>query len=103
MVLIFGKIDETHCDVALVNEAHKKCIKIQYDKFVRLQAFSKGGLVLVYDQENDKLGEGKLELMWHGPYVVKCALLNGAYELVDYDGIPLKEPWNGLYLKKYYA
>jgi hypothetical protein len=27
----------------------------------------------------------------------------GAYELVDYDGIPLSEPRNGLYLKKYYA
>jgi hypothetical protein len=30
-------------------------------------------------------------------------LQKGAYELVDYDGIPLKEPCNGLYLKKYYA
>ena len=41
--------------------------------------------------------------MWHGPYVVKQAVENGAYKLVDYDGIPLKEPRNGLNLKKYYA
>jgi hypothetical protein len=27
----------------------------------------------------------------------------GAYELVDYDGIPLSEPINGIYLNKYYA
>jgi hypothetical protein len=41
--------------------------------------------------------------MWRGPYIVKCVLEKGAYELVDYDGIPLSEPQNGLYLKKYYA
>jgi hypothetical protein len=38
-----------------------------------------------------------------GPYIVHQVLEKGAYELVDYDGIPLSEPRNGLYLKKYYA
>ena len=41
--------------------------------------------------------------MWHGPYVVKRVLEKGAYELVDYEGIALEEPRNGIYLKKYYA
>ena len=41
--------------------------------------------------------------MWHGPYVVKWVLEKGAYELVDYEGMALVEPRNGLYLKKYYA
>jgi hypothetical protein len=41
--------------------------------------------------------------MWQGPYIVRRVLEKGAYELVDYDGIPLSEPINGLYLKKYYA
>ena len=41
--------------------------------------------------------------MWRGPYVVKCVLEKGAYELVDYEGTTLAEPRNGLYLKKYYA
>ena len=41
--------------------------------------------------------------MWHGPYVVKCVLEKGAYELVDYEGTTLAEPRNGIYLKKYYA
>jgi hypothetical protein len=46
------------------------------------------------------LGAGKFKPMWrgHSPSFEK-----GAYELVDYDGIPLSEPRNGLYLKKYYA
>ena len=37
--------------------------------------------------------------MWHGPYIVKCILQKGAYELIDYDGNPLDKPQNGLYLK----
>jgi hypothetical protein len=41
--------------------------------------------------------------MWRGPYIVSKILTKGAYELVDYDGVPLSEPRNGLYLKKYYA
>ena len=30
-------------------------------------------------------------------------LEKGAYELVDYEGMALMEPRNGLYFKKYYA
>ena len=40
--------------------------------------------------------------MWLGPYVVSKVLKKGAYELVDYDGNKLPEPWNMLFLK-YYA
>jgi hypothetical protein len=36
-------------------------------------------------------------------YIVRRVLEKGAYDLVDYDSIPLSEPRNGLYLKKYYA
>ena len=67
------------------------------------RTFAEGDLVLVYDQDNDKLGKGKFEPMWYGPYIVRKVLEKGAYELVDYDGIPLDKPRNGLYLKKYYA
>jgi hypothetical protein len=49
------------------------------------------------------LGAGKFEAMWRGPYIVKRVLDKVAYDLVDYDDIPLSEPKNGLYLKKYYA
>ena len=49
------------------------------------------------------LGAGKFEAMWQSPYIVRRVLEKEAYDLVDYDGIPLSEPSNGLYLKKYYA
>jgi transposase InsO family protein len=58
--LYLSKLDETRRDAALVNEAHQKQIKSQYDKSVHPQTFAEGDLVLIYDQAHDKLGTGKL-------------------------------------------
>ena len=97
------QLDETHHDAALANDAHKKWVKAQFEKNVKPRVFSEGDLVLLYDQESDKLGAGKFKSLWMGPYIVKSVLAKGAYELVDYDEIPLAQPRNGLYLKRYYA
>eukprot|EP00253_Pinus_taeda_P012604 PITA_12604 len=96
-------LDEAYRDAILANEAHKKRIKAQYDRNVKPHIFSEGDMVLLYDQEVDKLGAEKFKPMWIGPYVAKRVLAKGAYELVDYDGIPLSQPRNGLYLRCYYA
>jgi hypothetical protein len=69
--LYLTKLDETHCDVDLINATYKKHIKTQYDKSVQHRSFIEGYLVLVYDQDHDKLGAGKLEPMWHGPDIIK--------------------------------
>ena len=98
-----NNLDKTHRDASLANEAHKKCIKVQYDKSIQPHVFNEGDLVLTYDQRYDKLGKGKFESMWYGPFVISKVLEKGAYDLVDYDGIPLGQPQNGLYLKRYYA
>ena len=79
-----------------VNKCH---VKVQYDKAVHPRKFSEGELVLLLDQAKEPLGAGKFNPIWHGPYVVKRALEKGTYELVDYEGIALVEPRNGLYLK----
>ena len=84
-------------------EVNKHRVKVQYHKFVHLRRFSEGDLVLLWDQAKEPLGAGKFNPMWRGPYVVKHVLEKGAYELVDYEGIALAEPRNGIYLKKYYA
>ena len=89
-------------EAQLANEAHKRCTKVQYDKNVQPHIYSEGDLVL-YDKEADVIGTWKFEPLWHGPYIVKRVLAKGAYELVDYDVIPLAQPRNGLYLKRYYA
>jgi hypothetical protein len=94
------QLDEQRCDAALANEAHKNRVKCQYDRSVHPQVFSKGDLVLVYDQDKDPLGAGKFKPMWFGPFIVKEVLKKGAYRLVDFEGNALAEPRNGLYLKK---
>ena len=101
--LYITKLDETHRNVSLINKTYQKCMKNQYNKSIQPHTFAEEDLILVYDQDHDKLWVGKLEPMWHGPYIIKCVLHRGAYELVDYNGITLDDPWNGLYLKKYYA
>ena len=98
-MLYFMWLDENCRNATLVIEAQKKCVKSQYDKHVKPHIFSEGDLVLLYEQDRDVLGAGKFEAMWRGPYIVRWVLEKGAYELVDYDGIPLSEPRNGLYLK----
>ena len=74
---------------------------MQYDKNFQPCIFSEGDLVLLYDQEVDVIGTRNFEPLWHGPYIFKRVIAKGAYELVDYDGIPLAQPQNGLYLKRY--
>ena len=56
---------------------------------------------MIRDMKN--LGKWKFESMWYGPFIISKVLEKGAYELVDYDGIPLGQPRNGLYLKRYYS
>eukprot|EP00253_Pinus_taeda_P022999 PITA_22999 len=98
-LLYLAQLDENRRDDALAIETHAKRIKDQYDHNVTPHNFSEGNLVLLYDQANDKLGVGKFVPMWHGPFVVKRKLAKGAYELVDFDGVSLGIPRNGLYLK----
>ena len=51
----------------IANEAHKKIVKAKYNKNFKSCTFSKGDLILVYEQEHHKLGFRKFEPMWHGP------------------------------------
>ena len=97
------QLDENHRNVTLANETDKKWVKAQFDKNVKPCVFLEGDLVLLYDQESDKLGAGKFKSLWMGPYIIRHVLAKWAYKLVDYDGIPLAQPRNGLYLKRYYA
>ena len=80
-------------------EVNKPRIKVRYDKSIHPRRFSEGELVLLWDQAKELLGAGKFNPMWHGPYVVKHVLEKGTYELVDYEGIALVDPRNGLYQK----
>ena len=97
------QLDEQCQDALVALEVNKHRVKVQYDNSVCRRRFSEGDLVLLWDQAKEPLGEGKFNPMWHGPYVVKRVLEKGAYELVDYEGIALVDPRNGLYLENYYT
>jgi hypothetical protein len=77
--------------------------KATFDRHVNLRSFNEGDLVLAYDIAHDTFGHGKFESLWHGPYIIQHCLTKGAYILASPKGHPLKEPVNGLYLKKFYA
>ena len=81
--MYLNNLDETQRDVALANEAHKKHIKVHYDKFVQPYVFNEGDLVLTYDQRYDKLGKGKFESMWYGPFIISKVLEKGDNELAN--------------------
>ena len=69
-VLYLTNLDENRRDVALANEAHKKRVKAQYNKSVQPRVFNEGDMVLTYDHRHEKLGKGKFESMWYGPFIV---------------------------------
>eukprot|EP00253_Pinus_taeda_P020159 PITA_20159 len=102
-LLYLERLDETRRLANFAIETQKKGVKSRFDQTVHPRYFNEGDLVLLFDQANDKLGPGKLESMWLGPYIVQKGLQKGAYVLIDYEGNPLAQPRNGLYLKKYYA
>jgi hypothetical protein len=77
---------EQRRDAALANEAHKHKVKCQYYRSIHPQIFSKGDLVLVYDQDKDPLGAGKFKPMWFRPFIIKEVLKKGTYRLVDFEG-----------------
>eukprot|EP00253_Pinus_taeda_P010464 PITA_10464 len=85
-------LDEQRRDAAIVNEAHKKRVKTQYDKAICPHVFFEGDLVLVYDQDKDTLEAGKFKPMWYGPFIIKRFLTKGSYELINFEGNKLAEP-----------
>eukprot|EP00253_Pinus_taeda_P012164 PITA_12164 len=91
-LLYLEQLDETRRLAALAIETQKKRVKSHFDQTVHPRSFVEGDLVLLYNQANNKLGAGKLESMWLGPYIIKKFLQKWAYELIDYEGNPLAQP-----------
>ena len=65
------QLDEQRQDALVALEVNKRRVKVQYDKSVHPRRFTKGDLVLLWDQAKEPLGVGKFNPMCHGPYMVK--------------------------------
>ena len=85
-LLYLSHLDKNHRKDTMANESHQRCINTQYDRSVHPRTFSPDDLVLLYDQDHDKLGARKFEPLWHCPYVVTRALQKGSYELANHEG-----------------
>ena len=94
--------EDCHASLQMI-KASKTRSKSHYEPHVHPHTFSEGDLVLVYDQDNDKLGKGKFGSMWYGQYVIHRFLRKGKYILANSDNHLLKNPCNRLYLKRLYA
>ena len=94
-LLYLELFDETHHLVALVIEAQKKWVKSHLDQSVSPRAFSKGDLVLLYDQANDNVGARKFKPMWHRPYIVNVFCIKGPMNLLILKEILLISPETG--------
>ena len=94
--------DEERRVAIQIIKAAKTQSKSHYDSHAHPPTFSGGDFVLIYDQANDKIGKGKFESLWYGPYVIHRCLGKEAYILSDSKGHVLKNPHNGLYLKRLY-
>ena len=73
-ILYLERLDENLCLATLVFEAQKKRVKNHFDQTVSPHSFIEGDLIILYDQAHDKVGAGKFQPMWHGPYIVKRVL-----------------------------
>ena len=102
-LLMLEQTTEERCVVLQIIEAVKNRLKSHYDSHVHPRTFREGDLVLVCDQANDKLGKGKFDSMWYGPYVIYRCLDTWAYVLANSNDHLLKNPHNGIYLKRFYA
>ncbi|KAG5248512.1 Retrotransposon gag protein [Salix suchowensis] len=75
-----------------------------FNKKVRPRSFQEGDLVLAVRRPiimSKRMGS-KFLSKWDGPYVVQEVYTNGAYKIVDENGLRIG-PINGKFLKRYYA
>jgi transposase InsO family protein len=102
-LLNLESLDEDRQSSLQNNEAAKKLSKATFYFHVNLFSFNEGDLVLAYNIAHDTLGHGKFESLWHEPYIIQHFLTKFEYILASPEGHPIKEPINGLYLKKFYT
>lgn len=75
-----------------------------FNKKVRPRSFQVGDMVLAVRRPiitSRKTGN-KFTSKWDGPYVVREVYTNGAYKIVDAEGLRVG-PINGKFLKRYYS
>ena len=97
-------MDEKRLEAQQRLECYQARLSRAFNKKVRPRSLQIGDLVLAIRRPiiiSRRMGN-KFLSNWDGPYVVKEVYSNGAYKIVDKDGLRVG-PINGKFLKRYYA
>ena len=96
-------LDEKRLQAQQRLECYQARLSRAFNKKVRPRSFQVGDQVLAVRRPivvSHKTGS-KFTSKWDGPYVIKEVYTNGAYKIVDADGVHVG-PINGKFLKRYY-
>ncbi|CAM8996545.1 unnamed protein product [Rhodiola kirilowii] len=97
-------LDEKRLQAQQSLQCYQARLSRAFNRKVRPRSFQKGDLVLAVRRPiitSHKTGS-KFKAKWDGPYVVQEAYTNGAYKIVDQEGLRVG-PINGKFLKRYYS
>ncbi|KAA0060610.1 uncharacterized protein E6C27_scaffold22G004880 [Cucumis melo var. makuwa] len=97
-------LDEKRLEAQQALECYQARMSKAFDKQVRPRSFQVGDLVLAVRRPiiTTRHTGNKFTPKWDGPYIVKEVFTNGAYKIIDQDGLRIG-PINGKFLKKFYA
>ncbi|KAA0051450.1 uncharacterized protein E6C27_scaffold55G002080 [Cucumis melo var. makuwa] len=93
-------LDEKRLEAQQALECYQARKCKAFDKHVNPRSFQVGDLVLLIITTRHT--GNKFTPKWDGPYIVKEVYTNGAYKIVDRDGLKIG-PFNSKFLKKFYT
>ena len=97
-------LDEKRLEAQQRLECYQARLLSAFNKIVKPRSFQVGNLVIAVRRPiitTHRTGN-KFTSKWDGPYVVQEVYTNGAYKLIDNDGVRIG-PINGKFLKRFYA
>ncbi|KAK4564698.1 hypothetical protein RGQ29_006676 [Quercus rubra] len=97
-------LDEKRLEAQQRLECYQARLSSAFNKRVKPRSFQVGDLVLAVRRPiiTTHRTSNKFTSKWDGPYVVQEVYTNGAYKLIDNDGMRIG-PINGKFLKHFYA
>ncbi|XP_074314031.1 uncharacterized protein LOC141649235 [Silene latifolia] len=97
-------LDEKRLEAQQKLQCYQARLSRAFNKMLRPRSFQVGDLVLAVRRPiiTSHKPVGKFTSKWDDPYVVQEVYTNGAYKIVDEDGVRVG-PINGKFLKRYYS
>ena len=94
-------VDERRWRAAIQNAHYNQALRCYHQRFVHNRDLRAGDLVL--RRILNQAGLHKLFPSWEGPFKVTEVCRPGCVRLATEDGVPLPNPWNIEYLRKFYT